>query len=224
MRRFYVGRSFRRNRIGLALAENLLYDARALGRPVTVNAAARSELFWQSLGFVSEVRNGHTNVFPNVGGQVDDLCIVISIIRNIAHFALHTSGRWVPAKWAAGWTKEASMADGLSPRPPGRARGRPFEKGRSGNPAGRRTGCRNKANIAAVALLEGEPEAPTRKAVERALIGDPTAMRLCVERILPPCRERTVNFALPPIESAPTGPSPSAKGPRYRRRDEGGDI
>jgi hypothetical protein len=30
-------------------------------------------------------------------------------------------------------------------------------------------------------------------------------MRLCIERILPPCRERAVKFALPPIESAPTG-------------------
>src|SRR5437899_10206387 len=77
------------------------------------------------------------------------------------------------------------MADGLSPRPPGRARGRPFEKRRSGNPAGRRTGRRNKATLAAAAL-----------------VGDPTAMRLCLERILPPCRERTVKFALPPIESA----------------------
>jgi hypothetical protein len=27
-------------------------------------------------------------------------------------------------------------------------------------------------------------------------------MRLCIERILPPCRERAVKFALPPIESA----------------------
>ena len=27
-------------------------------------------------------------------------------------------------------------------------------------------------------------------------------MRLCIERILPPCRERTVRFELPPIESA----------------------
>jgi len=27
------------------------------------------------------------------------------------------------------------------------------------------------------------------------------AMKLCIERILPPCRERTVKFALPPIES-----------------------
>ena len=51
-------------------------------------------------------------------------------------------------------------------------------------------------------LLEGEAEALTRRAVELALAGDPTAMRLCIERILPPCRERAVKFALPPIESA----------------------
>ena len=94
------------------------------------------------------------------------------------------------------------MADGASPKPPGRARGRPFEKGRSGNPAGRRTGSCNKTTEAAAALLAGESEALTRKAVELALVGDPTAMRLCLERILPACRERTVNFALPPIESA----------------------
>jgi hypothetical protein len=94
------------------------------------------------------------------------------------------------------------MADGASPKPPGRARGRPFGKGRSGNPAGRRTGSRNVTTEAAAALLAGEAEALTRKAVELALVGDPTAMRLCLERILPACRERTVNFALPPIESA----------------------
>src|SRR5215468_6098129 len=37
-------------------------------------------------------------------------------------------------------------------------------------------------------------------------------MRLCMERVLPPCRERTVKFSLPPIEAARTGkicgPSP----------------
>ena len=41
-----------------------------------------------------------------------------------------------------------------------------------------------------LALLEGETEAITRKAVELALAGDPVALRLCVERILPPMRER----------------------------------
>ncbi len=94
------------------------------------------------------------------------------------------------------------MSDVLPPKPPGRPRGRPFEKGRSGNPDGRRAGSRNKATSAAAALLAGEAEALTRKAVELALSGDPTAMRLCLERVLAPCRERTVEFELPPIESA----------------------
>jgi hypothetical protein len=48
----------------------------------------------------------------------------------------------------------------------------------------------------------GEAEALTRRAVELALVGDPTALRLCIERILPRCREHTVKFVLPPIESA----------------------
>ncbi len=104
------------------------------------------------------------------------------------------------------------MADRLLPQLPGRGRGRPFEKGRSGNPGGRRRGSRNKTTLAAAALLAGESEALTRKAVEMALAGDPTAMRLCMERVLPPCRERTVKFSLPPIDAAlagqTCGPSP----------------
>jgi hypothetical protein len=115
-----------------------------------------------------------------------------------------------------------AMTEELSPKPPGR--GRPFQKGRSGNPLGRRVGCRNKTTIAAAALLAGEAETLTRKAVELALVGDPTALRLCLERILPPCRERTVKFVLSPIESALTGQSPWAEGPRHRRGDEGGYL
>src|ERR1700752_1845518 len=92
------------------------------------------------------------------------------------------------------------MKDVLSPKPPRRGRGRPFEKGRSGNPGGRRLGSQNKATLAAAALLAGESEALTRKAVEMALAGDPTAMRLCMERVLPPCRERTVEFSLPTLK------------------------
>ena len=92
--------------------------------------------------------------------------------------------------------------DDKLPDLPGPVRGRPFEKGRSGNPAGRRPGSRNRATLAAALLLEGEAEALTRKAVELALDGDPVALRLCIERILPPCRERPVRLALPPIESA----------------------
>jgi hypothetical protein len=76
-------------------------------------------------------------------------------------------------------------------------RGRPFEKGRSGNPAGRRRGSRNRSTQAAQLLLEGEAEALTRKAVELALGGDPAALRLCLDRLIAPHRERLVPLALP---------------------------
>src|SRR3954451_1980827 len=65
---------------------------------------------------------------------------------------------------------------------------------RPGNP-GRPAGARNKATLAAMALLEGEAEALTRRCVELALAGDTTAMRLCLERLLP--KSRTVRLQLP---------------------------
>ncbi|MDR3640769.1 MAG: DUF5681 domain-containing protein [Humidesulfovibrio sp.] len=72
-------------------------------------------------------------------------------------------------------------------------RGRPFPKGVSGNPAGKPVGTRHKATRAALALLEGEGEALTRKAVEMALAGDTTALRLCLERIAPPAKDRALD-------------------------------
>ena len=90
----------------------------------------------------------------------------------------------------------------LLPEPRRLPRGRAFEKGRSGNPTGRRFGSRNKATLAAMVLLAGEAEGLTRKAVDAAFAGDPMVLRFCLERILPRCRERPVKFALPSIESA----------------------
>jgi hypothetical protein len=51
-------------------------------------------------------------------------------------------------------------------------------------------------------MLDGQAEALTAKAVELALDGDGTALRLCLERILPARRDRPVNFQLPSIKSA----------------------
>ena len=76
-------------------------------------------------------------------------------------------------------------------------RGRPFAKGRSGNPAGRPRGSRNRSTLAAQMLLQGEAEALTRKAVELALGGDVTALRLCLDRLIAPHRERLMPLALP---------------------------
>src|SRR4051794_21617888 len=75
-----------------------------------------------------------------------------------------------------------------------------FQKGRSGNPAGRPPGVRNRATQAAEALLEGEAEALTRRAIELALEGDTTALKLCLERIVPRRKSRAVGFDLPRID------------------------
>jgi hypothetical protein len=60
--------------------------------------------------------------------------------------------------------------------------------------------------MAAESLLQGEAEALTRKAIELALSGDHFALRLCLERILPPTRERTVQFMLPPMAELADAP------------------
>ena len=125
------------------------------------------------------------------------------VIRNIAYFSLHTPGRRRLPNGAAAWTEGMQMTDALIPKPPGGGAGGRTRRGGQVIPPGRQTGSRNKATLAAAAFLARESEALTRRAVELALVGDPTAMRLCLERILRPCRERTVKFALPPIESAP---------------------
>ena len=77
-----------------------------------------------------------------------------------------------------------------------------FKSGQSGNPGGRPKGALNKITLAAQALLEGEAEALTRKAVELAKNGNPVALRLCLERVLPPWKDRPINFTLPKISGA----------------------
>src|ERR1700690_2958968 len=89
-------------------------------------------------------------------------------------------------------------------------RGRPFSKGASGNPQGRPAGARNKALLAMEALLDGEAEAITRVAVDKAKEGDTTALRLCLERILPPRKDRPVSFSLPQLGTVTDAPAATA--------------
>ncbi|WP_426612237.1 DUF5681 domain-containing protein [Bradyrhizobium sp. McL0616] len=84
----------------------------------------------------------------------------------------------------------------------GKQRGKPFKKGQSGNPSGRPRGSRNVTTIALENLLDGQAEALTQKAIDLALTGDIPALRLCLDRILPPRKDRPVTFALPEINSA----------------------
>ena len=83
------------------------------------------------------------------------------------------------------------------PAPPPEKAGRKhdgrFAKGASGNPRGKSKGSRHRVTQAVEALMEGEAEALTRKAIEMGLAGDLTALRLCLDRIAPARRERLVS-------------------------------
>ena len=61
----------------------------------------------------------------------------------------------------------------------------PFEKGESGNPAGRPRGSRNRATLLMEGLLADDAEAIGRKAIEMAKQGDMAAIRLCMDRLAP---------------------------------------
>jgi hypothetical protein len=78
----------------------------------------------------------------------------------------------------------------------------PFQPGQSGNPAGRPPGSRNKATMMAEQLIDSEAQALARAAVDLAKDGDVIALRLCMDRLLAPRRQRTVEFALPPLKTA----------------------
>ncbi|MES3054593.1 hypothetical protein O6V14_03010 [Sphingomonas faeni] len=85
-------------------------------------------------------------------------------------------------------------------------RGRPFGPGNPGKPKG----ARSRATMAAEALLAGEAEGLTRKAIEMGLEGDTVALRLCLERLVPPRKDSPITIELPSITSAADVVSASA--------------
>lgn len=70
-----------------------------------------------------------------------------------------------------------------------------------GNP-GRPKGTRLRVTRAVEDLMDGQAEAITQKAVDMALEGDATALRLCIERIAPARKDAPVQFDLPKMTSA----------------------
>jgi hypothetical protein len=76
----------------------------------------------------------------------------------------------------------------------------PFQKGESGNPAGRPRGSRNRATLLMESLLADDAEAIGRKAIEMAKQGDMAAIRLCMDRLSPARKGEPVAFELPPLD------------------------
>ena len=82
-----------------------------------------------------------------------------------------------------------------------KVRGRPFQPGNSYG-RGRPKGSRNKATLLAQQLLEEHADAVIKKLLVEALKGNPSAMKLCVSRILPASHDRSIHMPRLPISSA----------------------
>jgi len=58
--------------------------------------------------------------------------------------------------------------------------------------------------------LDGEAEALTRKVIELGLNGDINALRLCLDRVIPPRREQPLNFELTKLDGIHDAPRAQA--------------
>ncbi len=76
----------------------------------------------------------------------------------------------------------------------------PFQKGQSGNPAGRPRGALNRATVLAQNLLSEGAERIAGKVIELAEQGDMTALRVCMDRLVPVIKHQPIAVELPPIE------------------------
>jgi uncharacterized protein DUF5681 len=87
----------------------------------------------------------------------------------------------------------------------------PFQKGESGNPAGRPRGVRNRATILMQNLLADDAETIARKAIELAKDGDIAAIRMCMDRLAPARKDEPVVLDLPPLDTAADTVAASAR-------------
>ncbi len=94
------------------------------------------------------------------------------------------------------------MAEKIAAKQHRRGVGKPFQPGKSGNPAGKPIGARNKTTLALEKLLDGEAEAITLACIKKAKEGDGLALKLILERVAPLRRGRPVRFAVPALHGA----------------------
>jgi len=84
------------------------------------------------------------------------------------------------------------------PRLARKVRGRPFERGNPGRPPG----SKNKATQIVEQLAEGQAEQLAQKALQLALAGDVSCLRMMLDRLWPPRKGQPVNVVMPPINTS----------------------
>src|SRR5260221_12262879 len=116
-------------------------------------------------------------------------------------------------------SKGTVMDELLETSPHRDATGR-FLPGRSGNPAGKKPGTRNRATLLREALNEGEDRAAARLVIDKALEGNLVAARFIVDRLMPRPRGREIEIELP--DGAGAGDIVAGYGPPGRAVRDGG--
>ena len=81
-------------------------------------------------------------------------------------------------------------------------RGRPFKKGKSGNPAGRPKGSSCRATILLERMMADDGKKVVQSVISAAIKGDMQAAKMIIDRLVPTPRGRRVLLDLPVIKTA----------------------
>ena len=77
-----------------------------------------------------------------------------------------------------------------------------FQKGVSGNPHGKKPGTKHKLPLLTEALMRGQAEALTQKAIDVALAGDAQMLKFFLDRIMPRPRSKPIEIDLPVVRTS----------------------
>ena len=90
----------------------------------------------------------------------------------------------------------------ISAKKAAKPRGKPWKPGESGNPKGKPKGVRSKATQLTEQMVGNQAEQIVQRVIDGALAGDAVCLRLCMERLSPPMKDRPVNADLPALRDA----------------------
>src|SRR5882672_9932293 len=99
-------------------------------------------------------------------------------------------------------TKATTPGKPAAPANAGRKQGARFQRGRSGNPAGKRPGTKHRTTILAEKIMQDDAAEVVRKVVDAAKDGGMRAAHLVLERVVPVRKGRLIRMPLPAINSA----------------------